>query len=227
MPCWESGHCLQNTVCHIWQRVWWHWKCRNMKNAGKIYRHLSNNVSENTGLIQNLPITIIARNKTSSVSTLGFPPIRIWHIYDVKHVIFIKCQLIILKQLKTTKYNYESYLIRKHQMHFKQSVINIDKNLLILSFWLTMSMKSKSQALECSQQCAWLLIQGQWFPAWAYNLSKKWISFNYSPLSVELRRALVIYWQKYVHCVLANYLGGLSLPRKRWDYLPARHNLYR
>ena len=29
-----------------------------------------------------------------------------------------------------------------------------------------------------------------------------------------LRRAVVSYWQKYVHEVLVNRLGGLSLPRK-------------
>ena len=28
------------------------------------------------------------------------------------------------------------------------------------------------------------------------------------------RRAVVSYWQKYVHEVLDNHLGGLSLPRK-------------
>ena len=29
------------------------------------------------------------------------------------------------------------------------------------------------------------------------------------------RRAVVSYWRKYVHEVLVNRLGGLSLPRKR------------
>ena len=28
------------------------------------------------------------------------------------------------------------------------------------------------------------------------------------------KRAVVSYWQKYVHKVLVNHLGGLSLPRK-------------
>ena len=32
--------------------------------------------------------------------------------------------------------------------------------------------------------------------------------------STDSRRAVVIYWQKYVHKVLINRLGGLSLPRK-------------
>ena len=32
--------------------------------------------------------------------------------------------------------------------------------------------------------------------------------------SADSRRALVSYWQKYVHKVLVNHLGGQSLPRK-------------
>ena len=32
--------------------------------------------------------------------------------------------------------------------------------------------------------------------------------------SADSRRAVVSYWQKYVHEVLVNHLGGLSLPRK-------------
>ena len=32
--------------------------------------------------------------------------------------------------------------------------------------------------------------------------------------SAFLRRAVVSYWRKYVHEVLVNRLGGLSLPRK-------------
>ena len=32
--------------------------------------------------------------------------------------------------------------------------------------------------------------------------------------STDSRRAVVSYWQKYVHTVLVNYFGGLSLPRK-------------
>ena len=33
-------------------------------------------------------------------------------------------------------------------------------------------------------------------------------------LPADSRRAVVNYWQKYVHEVLVNRLGGLSLPRK-------------
>ena len=32
------------------------------------------------------------------------------------------------------------------------------------------------------------------------------------PFSTESRRAVVSYWRKYVHEVLVNHLGGLSLP---------------
>ena len=34
------------------------------------------------------------------------------------------------------------------------------------------------------------------------------------PLFLFSRRAVVSYWRKYVHEVLVNRLGGLSLPRK-------------
>ena len=37
---------------------------------------------------------------------------------------------------------------------------------------------------------------------------------TYFPPSAYLRRAGVSYWRKYVHEVLVNHLGGLSLPRK-------------
>ena len=32
--------------------------------------------------------------------------------------------------------------------------------------------------------------------------------------SADSRRAVVSYWQKHVHKVLVNHVGGLSLPRK-------------
>ena len=40
-----------------------------------------------------------------------------------------------------------------------------------------------------------------------------WATYFRSP-SAFLRRAVVSYWRKYVHKVLVNRLGGLSLPRK-------------
>ena len=51
------------------------------------------------------------------------------------------------------------------------------------------------------------LIQGSWvrYPVWQHTFV--------SP-SAFSRRAIVSYWQKYVHKVLVNRLGGLSLPRK-------------
>ena len=39
-------------------------------------------------------------------------------------------------------------------------------------------------------------------------------SSRYSSPSAFSRRAVVSYWRKYVHEVLVNRLGGLSLPRK-------------
>ena len=37
---------------------------------------------------------------------------------------------------------------------------------------------------------------------------------SYHALTLVSRRAVVSYWRKYVHEVLINRLGGLSLPRK-------------
>ena len=53
----------------------------------------------------------------------------------------------------------------------------------------------------------WLVSQGSWvrYPVWPHTFV--------SP-SADSRGAVVSYWQKYVHEVLANRLGGLSLPRK-------------
>ena len=39
-------------------------------------------------------------------------------------------------------------------------------------------------------------------------------SVNFVSPSAFSRRAVVSYWRKYVHEVLVNRLGGLSLPRK-------------
>ena len=48
--------------------------------------------------------------------------------------------------------------------------------------------------------------QGSWvrYPVWPHTFSPSAFS----------RRAVVSYWRKYVHEVLVNRLGGLSLPRK-------------
>ena len=52
-----------------------------------------------------------------------------------------------------------------------------------------------------------LISQGSWvrYPVWQHTFV--------SPSSFS-RRAVVSYWRKYVHKVLVNRLGGLSLPRK-------------
>ena len=53
----------------------------------------------------------------------------------------------------------------------------------------------------------WLVSQGSWvrYPVWQHTFV--------SP-SAFSRRAVVSYWRMYVHEVLVNRLGGLSLPRK-------------
>ena len=52
-----------------------------------------------------------------------------------------------------------------------------------------------------------MLRQGSWvrYPVWQHTFV--------SP-SAFSRRAVVSYWRKYLHEVLVNRLGGLSLPRK-------------
>ena len=40
-----------------------------------------------------------------------------------------------------------------------------------------------------------------------------------------IKRVVVSYWRKYVHEVLVNCLGGLSLPRKSVEYRPSQHDL--
>ena len=43
--------------------------------------------------------------------------------------------------------------------------------------------------------------------------------------SADLRRAVISYWQKYVHEVLVNRVGGLSLPRNSVVRLTDRHDM--
>ena len=43
--------------------------------------------------------------------------------------------------------------------------------------------------------------------------------------SADSRKAVVSYWRKYVHEVLVNCLGGLSLPRKSVVRLTDRPNM--
>ena len=60
--------------------------------------------------------------------------------------------------------------------------------------------------------------QGSWvrYPVWQHT--------SVSP-SAFSRRAVVSYWRKYVHEVLVNRLGGLSLPRKSVVRLTDRPDL--
>ena len=43
--------------------------------------------------------------------------------------------------------------------------------------------------------------------------------------SADSRRAVVSYWRKYVHEVVVNRFGGLSLPRKSVVRLTDRHDM--
>ena len=46
--------------------------------------------------------------------------------------------------------------------------------------------------------------------------TRPWVFWQHTfvSLSAFSRRAVISYWRKYVHEVLVNRLGGLSLPRK-------------
>ena len=60
-------------------------------------------------------------------------------------------------------------------------------------------------------ECIWHMSQRSRvrYPVWPHIPS----TYLVSP-SADSRRAVVSYWLKYVHQVLVNQLGGLSLPRK-------------
>ena len=54
------------------------------------------------------------------------------------------------------------------------------------------------------------------YPVWQHT---------FVPPSAFSRKAVVSYWRKYVHEVLVNRLGGLSLPRKSVVRLTDRPNM--
>ena len=63
-----------------------------------------------------------------------------------------------------------------------------------------------------------MVSQRSWvrYPVWPHTFV--------SP-SADSRRAVVSYWRKYVHEVLVNRLGGLSLPRKSMVRLTDRPDM--
>ena len=73
-------------------------------------------------------------------------------------------------------------------------------------WWLVMIFPRKLNGTRPGR-IAQSVCQGSWvrYPVWQHTFV--------SP-SAFSRRAVVSYWQKYVHEVLVNHLGGLSLPRK-------------
>ena len=65
---------------------------------------------------------------------------------------------------------------------------------------MTCDLTTFSTVFQSNQQGSWVR-----YPVWQHTFV--------SP-SAFSRRAVVSYWRKYVHEVLVNRLGGLSLPRK-------------
>ena len=74
-----------------------------------------------------------------------------------------------------------------------------------LALWLTLI--SLNFLCPENRKGTWLVSQGSWvrYPTWQHTFVSS---------SACSRRAVVCYWRKYVHEVLVNRLGGLSLPRK-------------
>ena len=66
---------------------------------------------------------------------------------------------------------------------------------------------SKIYPYYASRPGTGLVSQGSWvrYPVWQHTIASS---------SAFSRRTVVTYWRKYVHEVLVNRLGGLSLPRK-------------
>ena len=64
---------------------------------------------------------------------------------------------------------------------------------------------SQQEAKSHGESLQEAIYQAQQYPVWPHTFV--------SP-SAFSRRAVVNYWRKYVHEVLVNRLGGLSLPRK-------------
>ena len=83
----------------------------------------------------------------------------------------------------------------------KQNSIWSKALIMPLTIWnCVLSYKQKNYFSENQSQGSWVR-----YPVWQHTFV--------SP-SAFSRRAVVSYWRKYVHEVLVNRLGGLSLPRK-------------
>ena len=77
---------------------------------------------------------------------------------------------------------------------------------------------ARSRATQHSRLSTWFVSQRCWvrYPVWLHT---------FVPPSADSRGAVVSYWRKYVHEVLVNRLGGLSLPRKRVVWLTDRPDM--
>ena len=82
------------------------------------------------------------------------------------------------------------------------------------------------QVCICFITCTCTKLHDLWciLSAYAQNCVRYPVWQLVSP-SAFSRRAVVSYWRKYVHEVLVNHLGGLSLPRKSVIRLTDRPNM--
>ena len=103
-----------------------------------------------------------------------------------------------------TKKKISSYgIFSKGPKHEFERAISVQATEVLRFF----DFKSQSKAPGHVAQSVGHLSQRSWvrYPVWPHTFV--------SP-AADSRRALVSYWRKYVHEVLVNGLGGLSLPRK-------------
>ena len=84
-------------------------------------------------------------------------------------------------------------------------------NVIVISFYFRLKFQAGPRSAVGISQRFWVR-----YPVWPHTFV--------SP-SAESRGAVVSYWRKYVHEVLVNRLGGLSLPRKSVIRLTGRPDM--
>ena len=91
-----------------------------------------------------------------------------------------------------------------------------------LFYVLSARLGQKLNLLQCSKTFTFHIDQGRLLLVWIcvpLTYFGSWVRYpvwqhTFVSPSAFSRRAVVSYWRKYVHEILVNRLGGLSLPRK-------------
>ena len=98
---------------------------------------------------------------------------------------------------------------------------------------LSARLGQKLHLLQCLKTFTFHIDQGRLLLVWVcvpHTYFGSWVRYpvwqhTFASPSAFSRRAVVSYWRKYVHEVLVNRLGGLSLPRKSVARLTARPHM--